>query len=84
MKKTPKVLAVFFDLSKAFDTVWKEGLLLKILKTGVRGKMYSRLSDFLFHRTARVKLDGAVSNLVKMREGVPKGMSSHRHFSSSS
>lgn len=36
-----KVLAVFFDLSKAFDTVWKERLLLKLLKAGVRGKMYN-------------------------------------------
>ena len=36
--------------------VWKGGLLLKIQKTGVRGKMYGWLSDFLLHRTARVKL----------------------------
>ena len=35
-----KVLAVFFDLSKAFDKVWKEGLLLKLLRAGVHGKMY--------------------------------------------
>jgi len=68
-----KVLAVFFDLSKAFDTVWKEGLLLKLLRFGVCGKMYKWLNDFLFRRTARVKLDGALSNLVKMREGVPQG-----------
>ena len=31
-----KVLAVFFDLSNAFDKVWKEGLLVKLLRTGVR------------------------------------------------
>ena len=68
-----KVLAVFFDLSKAFDTVWKEALLLKLLKVGVQGKMYKWLSDYLFQRTARVKLDGTISNLVKLREGVPQG-----------
>ena len=68
-----KVLAVFFDLSKAFDTVWKEALLLKLLKVGVQGKMYRWLSDYLFQRTARVKLDGTISNLVKLREGVPQG-----------
>ena len=27
------VLAVFFDLSNAFDKVWKEGLLVKLLRT---------------------------------------------------
>ena len=68
-----KVLAVFFDLSKAFDKVWKEGLLLKLLRAGVHGKMHKWLSDFLFNRTARVKLHGAISRQVKLREGVPQG-----------
>jgi len=68
-----KVLAVFFDLSKAFDKVWKEGLQLKLLQAGVRGKMYKWLSDFLFNRTARVMVDGTISRLVKLREGVPQG-----------
>ena len=52
-----KILAVFFDLSNAFDTVWKEGLLVKLLRTGVRHKMYTWTQHFLFARTARVKLD---------------------------
>ena len=68
-----KILAVFFDLSKAFDKVWKEGLLLKLLWAGVHGKMYEWLSDFLFNRTARVKLDGMISRQVKLRGGVPQG-----------
>ena len=67
-----KVLAVFFDLSKAFDKVWQEGLLLKLLRAGVHGKMYKWLSDF-FNRTARVKVDGTISRQVKLREGVPQG-----------
>ena len=33
------VLAVFFDLPKAFDKVWKYGLLLKLLCAGVHCKM---------------------------------------------
>ena len=40
-----KVLAVFFDLSKAFDKVWKEELLLKVLLTGAHGKMYKWLCN---------------------------------------
>ena len=35
--------------------------------------MYKWLSDFLFNRTARVKLDGTISRQVKLREGVPQG-----------
>ena len=36
-------------------------------------QMYKWLSDFLFNRTARVKLDGTISRQVKLREGVPQG-----------
>ena len=68
-----KTLAVFVDLTKAFDKVWKEGLLLKLLKKKVCGRMYSWIQSYLFQRTARVKLDGHQSKLVKMREGVPQG-----------
>ena len=53
-----KVLAVLFDLSNAFDKVWKEELLVKLLRTGVRHKVYMWIQHFLFARTARVKLDG--------------------------
>ena len=68
-----KVLAVFFDMSKAFDKVWKEGLLLKLRRAGVHGKMYKWLINFLFNRTARVKVDGMISKQVKLREGATQG-----------
>ena len=68
-----KTLAVFVDLSKAFDKVWKEGLLLKLTRKNVNNKMFSWIKSYLFQRTARVKLDGHTSNIVKLREGVPQG-----------
>ena len=68
-----KVLAVFFDLSNAFDKVWREGLLVKLLRTGVRSKMFMWIQHFLFARTAGVKLDGILSKKVCLREGVPQG-----------
>ena len=68
-----KVLAIFFDLSNAFDKVWKEGLLLKLLRADAHGKMYKWLSDFLCNRTARVKLNGTIRRQVKLKEGVPQG-----------
>ena len=72
-QKKKKVLAVFFDLSNAFDKAWKEGLIVKLLRTGVRCKMYMWIQRFLFARTARVKLDGIHSKKVCLREGVPQG-----------
>ena len=68
-----KAVSVFFDLTKAFDKVWHEGLLLKILESGVSGRMYRWIRCFLHDRSARVKVDGHLSKSVKMREGVPQG-----------
>ena len=64
-----KVLEIFYDLSQAFDKVWKEGLLLKLLRASVHGKMYKWLSDFLFNRTARVKSDGMISRQGQVERG---------------
>ncbi|KAK7115386.1 hypothetical protein V1264_001263 [Littorina saxatilis] len=68
-----KTLAVFVDLTRAFDKVWKEGLLLKLLQKRVCGKMIAWIHSYLFQRSARVKLEGQTSMLVKIREGVPQG-----------
>nr|KAG5708055.1 hypothetical protein BaRGS_025193 [Batillaria attramentaria] len=68
-----KVVATFIDLSKAFDKVWKDGLLLKLLTAGIAGRMFSWIKSFLCHRTARVKLDSSLNHTVKIREGVPQG-----------
>ena len=72
------LLLLFFfwgggDLTKAFDKVWREGLLLKILESGVSGRMHRWIRCFLHSISARVKLDGHLSKSVKMREGVPQG-----------
>ena len=56
-----RVMAIFFDLSNAFDKVWREGLLVKLLRTGVCRNIYMWIQHFLFARTARVKLDGIFS-----------------------
>ncbi|KAK7108155.1 hypothetical protein V1264_015944 [Littorina saxatilis] len=68
-----KVVSVFFDLSAAFDKVWREGLLLKIHQAGITGRMFGWIKSFLHERSAKVLLDGHESVSVKMREGVPQG-----------
>ena len=52
---------------------WWEGLLLKVLQNGVSGRMYKWIRYFLHDRSSRVKVDGHLSDSVKMREGVPQG-----------
>ena len=76
-RKEKGCLCFFFYLTKAFDKVWHEGLLkgllLKILESGVSGRMYRWIRCFLHNRLATVKLDGHLSKSVKMQEGVPQG-----------
>ena len=68
-----RVLAVFFDLTSAFDKVWKRGLLYKIANLGVNSRMYGWIKSFLLHRTARVKSDNILSRQFTLKEGVPQG-----------
>ena len=71
--KKRKPVSVFFDLTKAFDKVWREGLQLKIRESCVSGKMYRWIRCFLHDRSTRVKLDVYLSKSVKMRDGGTQG-----------
>ena len=68
-----KLLALFFGLSEALNRMWKKGLQWKLLRAGVSGQMYKWISSFLYHRMARVKLDGSPSREIRLSEGVPQG-----------
>lgn len=40
-------MAVFFDIEKAYDMIWGEGLLIKLSKLGIKGRIYRWVRDFL-------------------------------------
>lgn len=64
---------VFFDLSKAFDRVWHEGLLYRLELFGVRGKLLSWFQNYLSDRRQRVVLGGKFSKWQTIEAGVPQG-----------
>ena len=68
-----EVRGVFLDISKAFDKVWHEGIILKLKQNGISGKLLSALSDFLKDRKQRVTLNGQVSSWTVVNAGVPQG-----------
>jgi len=57
-----KMAVVYFDIEKAYDTVWREGLLIKASRIGIDGNMYNWLCQFLYERTFVVQV-GACQSL---------------------
>ena len=68
-----EVRVVFCDVSKAFDRVWHEGLLLKLEAAGIKGSLLAWFRSYLTNRKQRVVLPGAESKWNEIRAGVPHG-----------
>ena len=71
--KMERSVLVLLDFSAAFDTVWRQKLLLTMLNTGVPHAYVKWLFHFLNNRQARVKFNGAISNSRKLHQGLPQG-----------
>ena len=67
------IVATFFDIKKAFDTVWHAKLLDKLAKLGVKGRLYEFVREFLSERRMAVKVGSAVSSTHHLDMGVPQG-----------
>ena len=66
-------VAIFFDFSKAFDLIWRKGLLYKLQQIGISGKMKRWIEDFLTNRKIKVKLNNTVSTEFPLNNGTPQG-----------
>lgn len=68
-----KTLAIFLDLSKAFDCVNHSKLLFILQNLGMRGNCLNLISSFLSNRYFRVKINGFFSDYSPIVKGVPQG-----------
>ena len=64
---------LYFDFSKAFDTVPHYRLLSKLQSLGIVGSMLNIIRDFLSNRTMRVIVEGSTSDTKQVTSGVPQG-----------
>ena len=65
---------IYFDFSKAFDTVSHDLLLNKLkFQYHIEGRMLKFFKNYLKDRTQIVVLDNCVSNEVEVLSGVPQG-----------
>jgi len=68
-----KTDAIIIDFSKAFNLVPHDRLLMKITATGVYLRVVVWVKEFLLGHSQRVRVDGQLSEKVKVTSGVPQG-----------
>lgn len=73
LRNAHSVDVVYFDISKAFDTVSHHKLKQKLLAYGFEGKVLSLISDFITGRSQRVVLPNGFSQWSNLSSGVPQG-----------
>ena len=73
MDEQKEIRVIFFDITKAFDRVWHEGLLSKLQKAGVSGPLLLWFRNYLCNREQRVVINGQNSSWGKVEAGIPQG-----------
>jgi ribonuclease HI len=72
-KPPRRTILTQFDYSRAFDTVWREQLLSKMITMGIPARFISYIKGWLVNRRARVKIQGTLSKARVFRAGLPQG-----------
>jgi hypothetical protein len=65
--------AIVIDFSNTFDLVTHDRLLMKIAESGVDLRVVVWVKEFLLGRSQRVRVDGQLSEEVRVISGVPQG-----------
>ena len=72
-KKKNRVGGIIFDIEKAFDKVWLEGLLYKMHQMKIPTKLAKWIMNFIQNRKFYVSVNGKDSKLYDILTGVPEG-----------
>ena len=73
MDSNNKIVGIYFDLQKAFDTVDHNLLLNKLYHVGIRGLMHNWLTNYLSNRKQYTSINGVFSEMGDIVCGVPQG-----------
>jgi hypothetical protein len=66
-------LAVFLDIERAFDRVWHDGLVQKLIKIPINPNFIQLIDSFLSNRTCSVKIQNIKSRQIALQARVPQG-----------
>ena len=68
-----KLYACFVDFKKAYDTVWRNGLFLKLLRVGISTGFVQLIKDIYSKLLSCVQVEGGVSNYFESLVGLKQG-----------
>jgi len=68
--KKIKTAAVLLDIEKAFDKVWHDGLIFKLIQTRAPPQLTNTIKSFLFNRNFHVKVGNNTSSSKAIKAGV--------------
>jgi len=73
LDKIHEVCIIALDIKGAFDKVWHNGLLAKLVSKGVSGKLLLWLQNYLSGRSIKVVQSGQASGTAEINASVPQG-----------
>ena len=73
LQKRNHVIGIFIDLSKAFDTIDHQTLIVKLEHYGIRGSPLELLKSYLTNRQQYTDFNGIYSDFSEIEYGVPQG-----------
>ena len=66
-----KIYACFVDFKKAFDSIWHDGLFLKLLENKIGGRFYDLIKDLYTNTRCAVKISDHRTSLFPYRNAGP-------------
>ena len=70
---TKKIYACLVDFKKAFDSVWHDGLLFKLLQINVGGCFYNLIKSLYSNSSCSIKIGNSQSRSFQYARGVRQG-----------
>lgn len=73
LKDGDYIIGVFLDLKRAFETIDRERLLMKLKAYGITGVVLEWFKNYLKNRVQKTKINDCVSDSCDINIGVPQG-----------
>lgn len=78
---------IYFDLSQAFDKIWHNELIFKLMQVNTPNNITRNIQSFTTNKIVHVRIDNTRSSIVKMTAGVtylhpPNNVQQHTNINS--